>query len=96
MNTEEHASENHCFECQVGHMVQRQVAHAIWTEDALIMIPDFPAWVCDVCGRLEFDTRAIRRLNLILNSSFNSEMDYRSHSYPQDPSVKPSRPGWIG
>jgi len=96
MNTEKHASDNHCFECQVGHMVERQVAHAIWMEDALIMVPDFPAWVCDVCGRLEFDARAINRLNLVLNSSLNTEMDNRPYSIPPDAALKTSHPGWTG
>ena len=75
-------------------MVQKQVAHAIWVEDGLIMIPDFPAWVCDVCGRLEFDTLAIRRLNLVLNSALNADIDNRSYSIPQDAAVKSTRPGW--
>ncbi len=77
-------------------MVQKQVTHAIWVDDALIMVPDFPAWVCDVCGRLEFDSQAINRLDLVLNSSANSEMDNRPYSMPQDAAAKPSRPGWTG
>jgi hypothetical protein len=38
-----------------------------WLGDELITVPDFPAWVCDVCGRREYDLQALNQLNLLLN-----------------------------
>ena len=40
-----------------------------WLGDELITVPDFPAWVCDVCGRREYDLQALNQLNLLLNSN---------------------------
>jgi YgiT-type zinc finger domain-containing protein len=37
-----------------------------WLADELITVPDFPAWVCDVCHKCEYDGRAISQLNLLL------------------------------
>jgi YgiT-type zinc finger domain-containing protein len=31
-----------------------------------ITIPDFPAWVCDVCGMREYDETAVLELRTIL------------------------------
>ena len=39
-----------------------------WFRDQLITVPNFPAWVCDICGRREYDLRAISWLNTLLTS----------------------------
>jgi hypothetical protein len=31
------------------------------------MVPNFPAWVCDMCGKRDFDERAISWLTMLLN-----------------------------
>jgi YgiT-type zinc finger domain-containing protein len=56
-----------CRECQSGKMNQRFVTYLTWIGDELITVPDFPAWVCDVCGRCEYDGRALNRLSLLLS-----------------------------
>lgn len=56
-----------CNECQAGQMHQDFVTYFTWLGDELITVPDFPAWVCDVCGRREYDTHALNQLNLMLN-----------------------------
>jgi YgiT-type zinc finger domain-containing protein len=38
-----------------------------WLNDELVTVPNFPAWVCDVCGRREYDPRAIAWLTAMLN-----------------------------
>jgi YgiT-type zinc finger domain-containing protein len=38
-----------------------------WLNQELITVPNFPSWVCDVCGRREYDPRAISWLNTLLN-----------------------------
>ena len=30
------------------------------------MVPNFPAWICDMCGKREFDERAISWLTMLL------------------------------
>ncbi|KPL79047.1 hypothetical protein ADN00_03950 [Ornatilinea apprima] len=39
-----------------------------WLGEEMVMVPDFPAWVCDVCGRREYDQLAMARLSMLLNS----------------------------
>ncbi len=56
-----------CNECQAGHLRRRYLTYFTWLGDELITVPDFPAWVCDVCGRREYDGHAINQLSLLLN-----------------------------
>lgn len=56
-----------CSECPGGKLHQRQITYFTWLGDELITVPNFPAWVCDVCGRREYDPQAVARLNLFLN-----------------------------
>jgi YgiT-type zinc finger domain-containing protein len=55
-----------CTECQAGQMGRKFVTYYTWLDDELITVPDFPAWVCDVCGRCEYDGMALNQLNLLL------------------------------
>jgi YgiT-type zinc finger domain-containing protein len=43
------------------------IAYFTWLGDELISVPDFPAWVCDICGRCEYDENALTRLTLLLS-----------------------------
>lgn len=56
-----------CGECQAGMMHLRYLTYFTWLGDELITVPNFPAWVCDVCGRREYDERAISWLTTLLN-----------------------------
>lgn len=56
-----------CTECQAGHMHRQFLTYFTWLDDELITVPDFPAWICDVCGRREYDLHALSQLNLLLN-----------------------------
>jgi YgiT-type zinc finger domain-containing protein len=56
-----------CRECSAGMMHLRHITYFTWLGEELIMVPNFPAWVCDMCGKREFDERAISWLSMILN-----------------------------
>ena len=56
----------YCDECQVGIPHIERATYYTWIEDELITVPDFPCWVCDVCGRREWDSQSLMNLNLIL------------------------------
>jgi YgiT-type zinc finger domain-containing protein len=56
-----------CTECQAGVLHLRHITYFTWLEDELVTVPNFPAWVCDVCGRREYDSRAISWLVMLLN-----------------------------
>ena len=56
-----------CRQCQVGIQRLRYITYFTWMGDELITVPNFPAWVCDVCGRRDYDERAITWLITLLN-----------------------------
>jgi YgiT-type zinc finger domain-containing protein len=58
-----------CFECQTGVMKVKFVTYFTWIETQLITVPDFPAWVCDVCGNSVYDQKAVNVITTLLNPS---------------------------
>jgi len=56
-----------CTECSAGHMHREYITYLTWLADELVTVPDFPAWVCDMCGRREYDGNALNKLALILS-----------------------------
>jgi YgiT-type zinc finger domain-containing protein len=55
-----------CPHCQTGTLRPKAVVFAHWFEGQFITIPNFPGWVCDICGVREYDAEAIERLEAIL------------------------------
>ncbi len=45
----------------------RFITYFTWLGEELITVPNFPAWLCDVCGRREYDEKAISMLTMLLN-----------------------------
>lgn len=56
-----------CIECQTGILRLQYLTYFTWLNNELISVPNFPAWVCDMCGRREYDGRAIKWLNALLD-----------------------------
>jgi len=56
-----------CNDCSAGVIHMRHVTYFTWLGDELVTVPNFPAWVCDMCGKREYDLRAISILTMILN-----------------------------
>jgi YgiT-type zinc finger domain-containing protein len=56
-----------CRECPSGRMHRQLVTYITWLGNELITVPDFPAWVCDVCGLRIYDGHALNRLSLLLS-----------------------------
>jgi YgiT-type zinc finger domain-containing protein len=74
MNTgkEEKAHDNKdyilpCPECHSGVMRLQHLTYFTWLNEELVTVPNFPAWVCDMCGRRDYDSRAVSWLNTLLN-----------------------------
>lgn len=51
----------------MGRLRRRYVTYITWLDDEMITVPDFPAWVCDVCGARIYDVPALNRLSLLLS-----------------------------
>jgi YgiT-type zinc finger domain-containing protein len=62
-----------CPDCQTGSLRPRQVVFAHWYGGQFITIPNFPGWVCDVCGAREYDPDALEQVQLLLGA----ELDLR-------------------
>lgn len=77
-----------CNECQAGMMQVRYITYFTWLSEELITVPNFPAWVCDVCGRREYDERAISWLTMLLSPNTG-----RSTSKRRRPPASQQKPG---
>ncbi len=38
-----------------------------WLGPELVTVPGFPAWVCDVCGKREYDEKTVQWLATLLS-----------------------------
>jgi YgiT-type zinc finger domain-containing protein len=56
-----------CNACQAGVMRLQLLTYFTWLDDEMVMVPNFPAWVCDVCGKREYDERAVNWLTTLLS-----------------------------
>ena len=56
-----------CIDCQAGILSRRYVTYFTWLGEELITVQNFPAWVCDVCGKREYDHQAVMWVNMLLN-----------------------------
>lgn len=56
-----------CAACQAGVMHLQFLTYFTWLGEELVTVPNFPAWVCDVCGKREYDGRAVNWLTTLLS-----------------------------
>ncbi len=79
-----------CNECQAGMMRMRFITYFTWLGEELITVPNFPAWICDVCGRREYDEKAISWLSMLLNP--NAGRPTRKRTAPRRTTRRPAAP----
>jgi YgiT-type zinc finger domain-containing protein len=75
-----------CNECQAGVMHKRHITYFTWLGEELITVPNFPAWVCDVCGKREYDRQAEIWLQALLKPEAG-----RPSAKPKKSRQKPTR-----
>ena len=56
-----------CNRCQAGVMRLSYITYFTWLDNELVMVPGFPAWICDVCAKREYDDRAVNWLTTLLS-----------------------------
>ena len=54
-----------CPHCQTGNLSLQRRVYARWYGAHFVTIPNFPSWICDVCGSLEYDGAALEQVRLI-------------------------------
>lgn len=56
-----------CSHCAAGMMRLNYITYFTWLDNELVMVPGFPAWICDVCAKREYDDRAVHWLTALLS-----------------------------
>lgn len=79
-----------CPECQSGVLHLQYLTYFTWLNEELVTVPNFPAWVCDLCGRREYDSRAVTWLNTLLNPETGRTAPHHRRRVP--PPRRPSQP----
>jgi YgiT-type zinc finger domain-containing protein len=88
---EEYIERYTCPECHAGVMEQDFITYFTWLGSELITVPDFPAWVCDVCGLREYDPQAVSWLNALLSSGVGPS-SHPKRPRPSSPERPPAQP----
>jgi YgiT-type zinc finger domain-containing protein len=78
-----------CPECQTGVLRLQYITYFTWLNEELITVPNFPAWICDLCGRREYDPRAITWLNTLLNPEAGRSSTRRRSIPPRTDRLQP-------
>ena len=81
-----------CDECQAGVMRLQFITYFTWLGEELVTVPNFPAWVCDVCGRREYDERAISWLTTMLSPETGRARGPRARIHRQSLKRESTRP----
>ncbi len=81
-----------CNECASGLMHLRFITYFTWLNDELVTVPNFPAWICDVCGRREYDEKAISWLTMLLNPNAGKPTPRKRPSHHPRPRPESPRP----
>ncbi len=76
-----------CSECSAGIMHPRLITYFTWLGEELITVPNFPAWICDMCGKREYDEKAISWLSMLLDP--NAGKPTRKKRPPLRPRPRP-------
>lgn len=71
-----------CPECHTGVFRLEYLTYFTWLNDELVTVPNFPSWVCDVCGKREYDTRAVSWLNMLLSPTTGHKNRVRRRNRP--------------
>lgn len=59
-----------CLNCRIGTLQRGTATYAQWVGDELVLVPNVPAWQCDVCGDFAYEEDVLARVELLLGSQF--------------------------
>jgi len=68
-----------CPNCHAGALRRRLVTYAAWHtfsgagDERFVIVPQVPAWLCDVCGLKLFDAETLARLAPLLGPAVDSD-----------------------
>ncbi|MGH2523971.1 MAG: YgiT-type zinc finger protein [Anaerolineales bacterium] len=76
-----------CPHCQMGTLRPRKVVFAHWFEGQFITLPNFPAWVCDICGARDYDAGALEQLEMSLGPEADLRREAARRARPSQPAA---------
>ncbi len=56
-----------CEYCHIGHYELSYSPYVHWYNGKIMVIPNAPAYSCDICGHMEYDAGFLQKLNHLLN-----------------------------
>ena len=71
-----------CVECHIGTMHSKRITYFTHIQNELITVPNFLAWVCDVCKRREYDLQSILWLNMLLDPNAGKPTQTKRRTTP--------------
>ncbi len=81
-----------CMNCQGGKKRIRSTTLMTWLGNALITVPNFPAWICDMCGDRTYDVQALAQLSILLNPEAGTPIQPGIQPSEKTPPVNPLPP----
>lgn len=58
-----------CPVCQVGRLHLRLVTYTHVYDATLVSVPNTPAWKCDFCHTLQYDTHSVQRIEALIDQA---------------------------
>ena len=86
-----------CDICRIGRCKPVKVPYLYWVDDQVMVMPNSPAFACDICGQVHFDPAFLVLIECLLQELENNiEMRRSTHPLIQREdlvSLHPSRSG---
>lgn len=71
-----------CNECHVGVLRLRRITYFTRLGNELITVQNFPAWICDVCSKREYDEHSIHWLDMMLDPNAGKPTQTKRRTTP--------------
>lgn len=76
-----------CENCQGGKKHLKSATLMTWLGNDVITVPNFPAWICDLCGHRTYDSHALAQLSMLLNPDAGTPVQPSIQPLEQKPSI---------
>jgi YgiT-type zinc finger domain-containing protein len=70
-----------CTHCHLGNLHRQAISYANWHDGRFIVVPNMPAWRCDVCADYEVDVDALNRLLPLIGPVTQPDLDQARHGW---------------
>jgi YgiT-type zinc finger domain-containing protein len=78
-----------CEYCHIGHYELAYSPYVHWYNGKIMIVPNAPAYSCDICGHMEYDATFLQKLNQLLNR-FAEEGQSATGKYKRPAIIEPN------